>query len=539
MRQFSSYGPVDPQQHFCVPRRELVDQCINQLVGEPDKSGHYFTIWAARQTGKTWLIRQVLQEIPKRYGDKFALHLFSIGNLRGLEYNKTHTNENVGDVIIPGALSSILEDKLLNKPQLKVWKDFVALFSRQSGVWDRPVILLIDEVDSAPAVLLDLLVGRFRELYLDRATNWLHGLALVGVRAVLGIESQRGSPFNIQRSLHVPNLTADEVRDMYQQYQTESGQAIEPTVVEKVYQATRGQPGLVSWFGELLTETYNKVKEQPIGAETWEYAWNGARFIEPNNTMMNLIAKAKMVEYQGFLTELFARSNIPFYFHDSLHNYLYMHGILEPEVTRDESGNLVSFCRFTSPFIQECLYDALRRELVNERRDLLALEPLDALEDVFDLPEAGLNLPALLERYKAYLVRLKAKGVNPWKKQPRRQTDFHLTEAVGHFHLYAWLKEAVGRDCVISPEFPTGNGKVDLHLGYGNKRGIIEVKSFVNTRQIKKDRPQAARYATKLDLPDVTLAVFIPVTDETILAELSGVEVVEGVQVSTVMISWV
>ena len=34
----------------------------------------------------------------------------------------------------------------------------------------------------------------------------LHGLALVGVRAVLGIDSDRGSPFNVQRSLHVPNL---------------------------------------------------------------------------------------------------------------------------------------------------------------------------------------------------------------------------------------------------------------------------------------------------------------------------------------------
>ncbi len=29
----------------------------------------------------------------------------------------------------------------------------------------------------------------------------------------------------------------------------------------------------------------------------------------------------------------------------------------------------------------------------------------------------------------------------------------HLTEAVGHFHLYAWLQNAVGRRCAISPEF--------------------------------------------------------------------------------------
>jgi hypothetical protein len=85
---------------------------------------------------------------------------------------------------------------------------------------------------------------------------------------------------------------------------------------------------------------------------------------------------------------------------------------------------------------------------------------------------------------------LREKWINPWKDQPRRKTDLKLTESVGQFHLFAWLKEAVGRRCVVNPEFPTGNGKVDLHLQCGEQRGIIEVKSFVNRYQIKSDRQQ-------------------------------------------------
>jgi len=107
--------------------------------------------------------------------------------------------------------------------------------------------------------MIDLMVAQFRELYLDRQNNWLHGLALVGVRAVLGIENQRGSPFNVQRSLKVPNLTYEEVKELYRQYQAESKQPIEATVVDQIYHSTKGQPGLVSWFGELLTETYNQT----------------------------------------------------------------------------------------------------------------------------------------------------------------------------------------------------------------------------------------------------------------------------------------
>ncbi len=46
MRRFHSYGPVDCEEHFCVKLRELVDQCMEQLIGNPEKAGRYFTIWA-------------------------------------------------------------------------------------------------------------------------------------------------------------------------------------------------------------------------------------------------------------------------------------------------------------------------------------------------------------------------------------------------------------------------------------------------------------------------------------------------------------
>jgi len=39
-------------------------------------------------------------------------------------------------------------------------------------------------------------------------------------------------------------------------------------------------------------------------------------------------------------------------------------------------------------------------------------------------------IPALLDRYKEYLKRLKEKGENFWVDQPRRKTDYHSTEAV-------------------------------------------------------------------------------------------------------------
>ena len=89
-------------------------------------------------------------------------------------------------------------------------------------------------------------------MYLTREEYNLHGLGLVGVRSVLGVNSKKGSPFNVQRSIHIPNLTFDEVQSMFHDYQWESGQKIEPEVVQNLYEATNGQPGLIGWFGELF-----------------------------------------------------------------------------------------------------------------------------------------------------------------------------------------------------------------------------------------------------------------------------------------------
>ena len=358
------------------------------------------------------------------------------------------------------------------------------------------------------------------------------------MRAVLGVESRRGSPFNIQRSLHVPNLTFDEVKSLFQQYQDESGQAVDSTVVDQTYHGTNGQPGLVGWFGELLTETYNPGSDHIIGEKTWKIVWHKARFKEPNNTVLNLITKAREPQHQRFLQQLFTRADLPFAFHDDVLSYLYMHGLIQSEMIERPDGEFAEICRFSSPFVQDTLYHAFNADFIGDRMAILALDPLDDLADIFALP-AGLDLPALLRRYKEYLARLKAKGINPWKEQPRRATDLHLTEAVGHFHLYAWLKDALAGLGVVSPEFPTGNGQVDLHIRADGREGLIEVKNFKSAASLVKDRTQAANYASKMGLTDVTLAVFVAVIDEDVLQKLSVIKTINGITVSVVAIGWV
>ena len=73
MRRFHSYGPVDCKYHFCVNRKKMIEKCTNQLTGMSDEGGHFFTIWAPRQAGKTWMIRQSIKQIKNLYGDRFLV----------------------------------------------------------------------------------------------------------------------------------------------------------------------------------------------------------------------------------------------------------------------------------------------------------------------------------------------------------------------------------------------------------------------------------------------------------------------------------
>jgi hypothetical protein len=105
----------------------------------------------------------------------------------------------------------------------------------------------------------------------------------------------------------------------------------------------------------------------------------------------------------------------------------------------------------------------LTDEIIGDETSILALQPLDDLADVFAGTGNLINIPALLTRYKDYLARLAAIGVNPWveqlpsyagqsaepivsaKRTERRKTDLKLKEAVGQFHLFSAAMGSCGK----------------------------------------------------------------------------------------------
>ena len=504
-RKFSSYGPIDTDIHYYVPRSSYINQACEQLLGEtPEKGGHYFTVWAPRQTGKTWIFNQTmfrLQDDERFYTIKIEMQI-------GAE-----TFLGAANFII----SEINREFSLSIPEVESEKDFYSAFTDE--YLSKPLILILDEFDDLGEAAIRDMVRTFRNLYVNRnkesrsgfeRRHRLHGLALMGVRSVMGVDNKKGSPFNVQRSMHIPNLTYDEVQSMYRWYEQDSGQTVEPGVVDRLYYETNGQPGLVSWFGELLTEMYNENPEAPITIGYWRKVFSRASQVLPNNTVMNISSKAQDPEYKETVLKLFQTSEkMQFSFDEPHLNYLYMNGVISYEEETSEVDEVTSYAKFSSPFIQKRLFNRFSQELFEDMQ--VTTKPFEDLSD--SITEESLDLKNTLMRYEHYLHANKH-----WllKDAPRR-VDGRVYEAFFHFNLYRFLSSFFdGYPLSVTPEFPTGNGKVDLLLQYKTQLYALELKSFSNRKKYQDALLQAARYAKTLGLKEITLAVFMDYLDDNI-----------------------
>ncbi len=515
MRKFSSYGPIDPDLHYHAPRQALIDQACWQLIGEnPAKGGHYITVWAPRQRGKSWIMQQVLFSLRT---DISQNPISKIKNQNGfttavlpMEYLKTVNDVNE---VIESIATKLKAELALENVEVNTLQEFDRLFLKD--VLKKPLILILDEFDALPEGAISGLVGIFRNIYMSRQYQadkptaekdyLLHSVALIGVRAVLGIENVKGSPFNVQHSLHIPNLTFEEVTGMFQWYEQESGQTFEPEVISQLFDETQGQPGLTCWFGELLTETYNK--HQPtISKRDFEIVYAAATSVLPNNNILNIISKAKQEPHKQFILEMFKTDKkIAFTYDDQVMNFLYLNGVIDHEVV-DETRY---YLKFPCPFVQKRLFNYFARELVRDVGKLY--EPFEDLEDT--VTDDNLNIKNLLRRYQGYLQKNRH-----WllRDAPRRTTDLRIYEAVYHFSLYRYLAqflESYGGQ--VYPEFPTGNGQIDLILKYSGQRYGLELKSYTHQKQYKDSLKQAARYGKQLKLAEISLVFFVEGIDET------------------------
>jgi hypothetical protein len=326
-------------------------------------------------------------------------------------------------------------------------------------------------------------------------------------------------------------LTLEEVDGIFKWYERESGQTVEQDVIQRIYDETRGQPGLTCWLGELLTEGFDYYQpdhKKPISMDVFEHVYKVAIYALPNNNILNIISKANKEPYQAMVLELFkTEEKMEFRYDDRQTNYLYQNGVIDREIS-DPTG---PYIRFACPFVQKRLFNYFSYELFRYMGKLH--EPFEDLSDVYT--SAGLNMRGLAMRFQAHLRKNR-----DWllKDAPRRK-DLRVFEAIYHFSFYQFIRDFLGtRHASVYPEFPTGNGQINLLIIYRGAHYGVELKSFTNENDYHDALKQAARYGQRLQLPEVALISFVEYVNEETRRkyEVDYVEKTTGVKVIPIFV---
>ena len=256
MRFFNTAGPMIPEMHYCIPPLERLDWDDVLLLIRQWK---YFVLHAPRQTGKTSVLLTLRDEL--NLGGEFRCVYV---NIEGGQAARENVREGVRAIL--SALARAARHALDDDFVTEVWPETLAragpysaieeVLSRWSHAGDRPLVLLVDEID---ALIGDTLLAVLRQLragYPDRPRRFPQSVILCGVRDVRdyrirsAVENQiiaGGSAFNIRaESLRLGDFLRRDVESLLGQHTEESGQVFTDDARGEIWELTQGQPWLVN-----------------------------------------------------------------------------------------------------------------------------------------------------------------------------------------------------------------------------------------------------------------------------------------------------
>lgn len=292
-KKFNVTADCKPGLHYMVKLDSRL-AAIRELVD----GGAYFTINRARQYGKTTILRALSRYLQGEYyvvlmdfqtishskfenENTFCITFLKMF-LRALKDRGISAENGLQNVINDMEKSIKSMDVTFELPEL-----FICL-SDFCAAADKPIVLMIDEVDSATnnQVFLDFL-AQLRAGYIDRDVQpTFRSVILAGVHDVKNLRRKLrpdeahkiNSPWNIAADFNVEmSFSADEIAVMLQEYEADyqTGMDVE-AIAQLLYDYTSGYPFLVSRLCMLMDEVVCGKE----GFETKAACWTKQGFLE-------------------------------------------------------------------------------------------------------------------------------------------------------------------------------------------------------------------------------------------------------------------
>jgi hypothetical protein len=487
---FNTSGPSVPYDHYLVSDPSNFDN-IKRLI----ENKRYFILHAARQTGKTTLMLQLMDSLNQE-GKYIALYVnIEVG--QAWRNNLTELNQTIiNEFQIKSQIYLPKEYQPSSGCFEFLGNEFSIFLSRWCLELPKPLVVFMDEVD---ALMGDGLISVLRQLrsgYTQRPRAFPHALCLIGLRdmrdyRIYSDASKRyiigGSAFNIkEKSIRLENFSLEQVKELYAQHTQATGQQFTPNAIKRVYELTQGQPWLVNALGrELCFDDYAIPWEQKVIKADVDNA--AEILIARRDVHLDQLADKLTEPRVAHLIEAILIGE------DNDVNYE-----PEPHSSFNEDQQylmdlgLVRVGQYGLEIANPIYREVVPRELTAYRQNMLGQDPqwYVKTDGKLDIDKV---LTAYVEFYKEHSELV-----------TKRRT---YTEAAHHLLFMAWLQRIVNSGGRISREYAAGLKRLDLCIEFAQEKFAFELKRQ-SRKALEEGKKQLADYLHRLSLTHGWLIIF-------------------------------
>lgn len=285
MRTFNTTGRCIPKNHYIVNIDDKLKK-IRTMV----EDGSYFVINRARQYGKTTTLRFLAENLKEdfivisldfqkmsneQFRDEVTFSRSFIEMILRAVKNKKNQS------IYFSAEGIQMLERLAETDRLNNLGQLFGYLSDLCATAEKPVVLIIDEVDSAAnnQVFLDFL-AQLRAYYLDRDESPIfQSVILAGVYDIKNLkmkirpesEHRYNSPWNIAETFDVDmSFSASGIAGMLNDYEGDHHTGMDVNdIAQCIYEYTAGYPFLVSLICKVIDRKVSMESEHLQGNSAW------------------------------------------------------------------------------------------------------------------------------------------------------------------------------------------------------------------------------------------------------------------------------
>ena len=482
MKFFNTTGVCIPTKHYMVDLTERVKE-IKKLVD----AGKYFTINRARQYGKTTTLYALSKELDAEY----VVFSFSFEGISGNSFSteekfvKSFCRQIKKKPLLYSHLPDIIKAKteeFLRRDEQEAGLDELSLlFIEWIEHSDKPIVMIIDEVDSATnnQVFLDFL-AQIRNSYMNREMDEAPAFQSVILAGVTDVRHLKGkirpeddhrvnSPWNIAADFDIDmSLSADGIQGMLKNYEADHHTGMDTeTVAEIIRKYTNGYPYLVSRICHLID-----TKKMGWSAYGVDEAVKG--ILSEDNTLFDSLM-GKLENYpnlKGQLRKILLKGEtIAFLPDDEAQKQLRMYGFIVNSHNRIAVANTVFEMRLYQYFIGESKQNNDLKQRASE------------MKSIFIMDDGWLDVPKIMDHF-----------IKEHNRIHKEQTEKFLEEE-GRERFITYVSAIINGTGTYSIEEQTRNHRrMDLLIHYLGRRYVIEMKIWRGERYHTKGEKQISDY---------------------------------------------